>query len=162
MDELAFAEDFLSANGYERYEISNYRKAGSPGCLHNLAVWRGEDYSGIGPAAASREGLARRVNAADWRAWAEDCPAAGEGRGGSETLAPDEDERERFLTGLRLASGISPDPATALGRARLGICGRLERAGLLLRRPGGGDGSGAFALTRRGREVADSVAAEFC
>lgn len=43
---------FLKYNGYDRYEISNYCKAGYE-CKHNLAYWLGSDYVGIGCAAHS-------------------------------------------------------------------------------------------------------------
>ena len=158
MDELSSAEDFLCANEYERYEISNYRKSGTPGCLHNIAVWQGADYAGIGAAAASRQGLERRINATDWRQWSEaNAPTPNAPQFQSEILTPVEDEQERFLTGIRLSSGLSPDPATALGRRRIESCERLIRAGVM-RALGGG----VYTLTRRGREVADSVAAELC
>ena len=43
--------------GLERYEISSFAKPGKE-CRHNLATWRGEDYTGIGDGACSREGNA--------------------------------------------------------------------------------------------------------
>ena len=49
-----------------------------------------------------------------------------------------------------------PDPAAEIGRARLAICEKLARLGLLARLD-----DGAYALTARGREVADGVMAEF-
>ena len=55
--ELAEAGRRLAAIGLERYEISNFSKPGME-CRHNLAVWRGEDYTGIGDGACSREGNA--------------------------------------------------------------------------------------------------------
>ena len=42
----------LPARGYERYEISNYAKAGYHS-RHNLRYWLGSDYLGVGPAAHS-------------------------------------------------------------------------------------------------------------
>jgi len=55
--ELAVAERALADAGLERYEISSFAKPGRE-CLHNLATWRGEDYTGIGDGACSREGSA--------------------------------------------------------------------------------------------------------
>ena len=55
--ELAEAERRLADIGLERYEISNFSKPGME-CRHNLAVWHGEDYTGIGDGACSREGSA--------------------------------------------------------------------------------------------------------
>ena len=69
---------------------------------------------------------------------------------------PEADEQERFITGLRLAAGVRPDVATALGRQREATLRRLETLGLVGRLQ-----SGAYALTARGREVADAVMAEF-
>jgi oxygen-independent coproporphyrinogen-3 oxidase len=55
--ELAEAEHSLKRLGLERYEISSFAKPGKE-CRHNLATWRGEDYTGIGDGACSREGNA--------------------------------------------------------------------------------------------------------
>ena len=55
--ELAEAERILGEAGLERYEISSFAKPGRE-CRHNLATWRGEDYTGIGDGACSREGNA--------------------------------------------------------------------------------------------------------
>lgn len=55
--ELSAAECALHSIGLERYEISNFAKPGKE-CRHNLATWRGEDYTGIGDGACSREGNA--------------------------------------------------------------------------------------------------------
>ena len=55
--ELAAAECALGSVGLERYEISSFAKPGKE-CRHNLATWRGEDYTGIGNGACSREGNA--------------------------------------------------------------------------------------------------------
>ena len=55
--ELSEAERILGGVGLERYEISSFAKPGME-CRHNLATWRGEDYTGIGEGACSREGSA--------------------------------------------------------------------------------------------------------
>ncbi|MCM1287312.1 MAG: radical SAM family heme chaperone HemW [Clostridium sp.] len=42
----------LSANGYDRYEISNYAKPGYE-CRHNMVYWTGGEYVGFGLGASS-------------------------------------------------------------------------------------------------------------
>jgi len=44
---------FMAAAGLPAYEVSNFAKPSSE-CRHNLAIWRGADYGGIGPAAHGR------------------------------------------------------------------------------------------------------------
>ena len=58
LDRIRTVAVFLKTLGLERYEISNYAAPGFE-CRHNLAVWRGEDYIGLGEGAYGREGLKR-------------------------------------------------------------------------------------------------------
>ena len=155
LEQLAVAESALCHAGMRRYEISNYAFEGFE-CRHNLGVWRGEDYVGIGPAAATREGTVRRLNYPDLQRWREALESGVLPPAQIETLSREEDDLERFTTRLRLAGGQSANPATALGRERLETFRRLEKIGVveLLE-------SGAYALTARGMEVADAVMAEF-
>lgn len=54
LDELMNeAEIYLDQKGFERYEISNYRKKGCPPSLHNLLYWNDLDYWGVGVSAHS-------------------------------------------------------------------------------------------------------------
>ena len=52
---------YLAAQGYERYEISNYARPGCQ-CRHNLKYWRYQPYLGIGAAAHSFLGGERIAN----------------------------------------------------------------------------------------------------
>ncbi len=166
MDALALAEERLQDAGYRRYELSNYALEGHA-CRHNLAVWKGEDYMGIGPAAASRSGRQRRINAADVNAWKaaleQRLPPPAE----ILTLSPTEDSRERRATRLRLDEGFTPwrDPTWNPGLeqcvARLAGLGLLEQvAASRLEPPLQGAGQAPWRLSARGREVADAVARE--
>ena len=162
MDALALAEDLLKAAGFVRYEISNYALPGCE-CLHNSACWRGEDYVGIGPAAASRVALARRTNAPDVAAWR---AALAQGvlppASNDEALSPAGDAEERFVYGLRTAEGVSPaefvdrlPSARPLAAGWTAALERLAREGIAFEaRPG------RWRLTRRGFEVADSAIME--
>ena len=51
-DLYLYAVKYLSENGFEQYEISNFCKRGYKS-VHNLKYWNLEDYLGIGPAAHS-------------------------------------------------------------------------------------------------------------
>ena len=42
----------LAHSGFSHYEISNFARPGHE-CLHNLIYWHGDEYLGLGPAAAS-------------------------------------------------------------------------------------------------------------
>jgi oxygen-independent coproporphyrinogen III oxidase len=63
-------EDLLKQAGLERYEVSNYAVPGEE-CQHNLGIWHGARYLGVGPAAASFDGVLRWTQKADLKAWLE-------------------------------------------------------------------------------------------
>jgi oxygen-independent coproporphyrinogen-3 oxidase len=54
----------LEEHGFAHYEISNFCLPGRE-CRHNLNYWRGGEYLGLGPAAASHLGGRRSKNRAD-------------------------------------------------------------------------------------------------
>jgi oxygen-independent coproporphyrinogen-3 oxidase len=138
----------LEAAGYRWYETANFCRDDRR-CRHNLAIWRGEEYLGIGVGAVSTIGLLRRRNGPRLVPYLE---ALGRGEGPlrqEEHLTADERLRERILLGLRLDEPLAIEPV------RAGLDGaELERlAGLGLVRVGGG----TLTLTRRGRMVANDV-----
>lgn len=57
-----FARDLLEEAGFYQYEVSNYARADSMRCKHNLGYWRGREYIGCGAGAVGRIGN-RRVRA---------------------------------------------------------------------------------------------------
>jgi oxygen-independent coproporphyrinogen-3 oxidase len=142
--------------GLERYEISNYARADTP-CRHNLAVWRGEDYYGLGEGACGRIG---RWRTRHW--WGQplsvkngDTPRAAppptEGHAPEiETVDGDFDEKERTLFRLRTKEGLD-----TTGHADwLPILARAAANGLVKK-----DGP-VYRLTERGTEVCDALLAE--
>lgn len=56
-----WTHDYLTAQGYEHYEISSYAKPGKR-CRHNLGYWRYLPYVGLGVAACSFDGTMRNTN----------------------------------------------------------------------------------------------------
>lgn len=146
---LDLAETILTAAGFRRYEISNYAKSGFE-CLHNVACWRGEEYIGLGPAAASHVGLERWTNRPDLSAY---CAALATGEQPPrdvEKLTPASKRQERVIFGLRLAEGIAVDIAAEHTEA----LSALQAEGLVARR------DSRWVLTRRGVNLADYVAVE--
>ena len=64
----AQASAFLESRGFSHYEISNFALPGHE-CRHNLNYWRGGEYLGLGPAAASHMEGKRFRNLADVNAY---------------------------------------------------------------------------------------------
>ena len=131
LDHLRHIAVCLKALGLERYEISNYAVPGYE-CRHNLAVWRGEDYVGIGDGACGRVGLKRTKF------------------GKEELVSPEFDQKERRLFRLRTREGLDASGHPEWER----ILRKYAQKGLLTQE------GVIFRLTERGTEVCDSILAE--
>ncbi|WP_456324068.1 radical SAM family heme chaperone HemW [Desulfonauticus submarinus] len=59
-----YGGEYLEANGYIQYEISNFSRMGYR-CLHNLGYWEGQDFLGLGPSAVSTINSKRWQNPAN-------------------------------------------------------------------------------------------------
>lgn len=62
--QFMFLSNFLTENGYDHYEISNYGKPGKH-AVHNTNYWRNKPYLGIGPSAHGFNGKTRYFNIAN-------------------------------------------------------------------------------------------------
>ena len=154
---LTQAETLLTHHGLQRYEISNYALPGAE-CQHNLGIWRGQDYIGLGPAAASRLGRTRWTNIEELSDYINATQKTQRPPRREETLSPQDDALERVLFALRLAEGLNPTeamhrfpvlrahaekwPEKLQALARQGITTRQDQA---------------WCLSPRGREVCDAV-----
>jgi len=135
--------------GFSRYEISNYAQDGFE-CRHNLACWRGEEYIGLGPAAASHVALRRWTNQANVRAYLAALEAGRNPPRAVEILTPALKRQEQVIFGLRMAEGIAADIASEYTQALK----QLRADGLVDLR------AGRWVLTVRGRNLADYAAVE--
>jgi len=146
---FGLAMSMLENAGYEHYEISNYARPGFRSA-HNHGYWSGADYLGVGPSAFSTVGMTRRQNIPDFRRYS-DAVLSGENPVGSvEQLTEQMKHAERVALLLRTDGGVPArllDSFATETREFIGL-GLLEKA------------NGRFVLTRAGKALADSVAAE--
>ncbi len=108
-DLFQVTQELASLNGFDAYEISNHARPGHE-CRHNLAIWRGGDYAGIGPGAHGRlsrsDGADALVQQRDPGRWLAMVEASGHGTARRAGLGPRERAEELLITGLRLAEGV--------------------------------------------------------
>ena len=125
-DEERYAEEYLVAHerlgaaGYQFYEVSNAAREGRRS-RHNSAYWSGRAYRGLGPAAHSYDGRARRWNLSAWAAYARAIAAGRSPVESEEVLSGPQRELERVYLGLRTVDGLPsaafpPDRPTAWTR----------------------------------------------
>lgn len=145
------ADKTLGGAGLVHYEVSNYARPGAE-CRHNLNVWAGCDYLGIGPGAVSTLHGVRTRNA----------PIRPDGSwevAEREELSPATRAAERIVLGLRTRRGVDEaafarDFGFALRERWAQILAQLIEEGLAEAGP-------PFRLTRKGWLVADEVAQLF-
>ncbi len=107
---FAQARAFLLAQGFVHYEISNFARPGFE-CRHNLNYWRGGEYLGLGPAAASHLDGKRFKNKNDLDAYLTNPTGQIEY---VEELAPANKAAEEAMLRLRLLEeGLNADELTA-------------------------------------------------
>ncbi len=160
LDALATAEAALGRAGYERYEISNYALPGYA-CKHNVGVWRGNDYLGLGPAAASRMKQQRWTTQSDLADYMETVLQGELPPSAAETLQPKDDAVERVMFALRLQEGFDPYAAAIRHPELQDVTDEWEERLETFARQGIVERWGLrWRLTARGREVCDAVIRE--
>ncbi len=145
LSQIDIAREILAANNINRYEISNYSKPGYE-CKHNLAVWHGEDYIGLGSGAYGRMALTRTFVKPD-------CSTE------ITHLTEKEDALERAAFQMRLAEGFNLDEIAKRWKILAPeINGWREKLHVLSEKNIVREISkNHFALTNRGFEVCDAV-----
>ncbi|HEY1224695.1 MAG TPA: radical SAM family heme chaperone HemW [Brevundimonas sp.] len=112
-------QSVLEGAGFEAYEVSNHARSIAARSSHNLHVWRGGDYLGLGPGAHGRLTLggARTATVAE-RKIGDYVAGVGAGAPWTERAAlSDEDAaEERVLLALRTVEGAALSDLSALGR----------------------------------------------
>jgi putative oxygen-independent coproporphyrinogen III oxidase len=145
----------LQAAGFEAYEVSNHARGHGARSAHNIHVWRGGDYLGLGPGAHGRltlEGV--RTATVAHRRIADYVAGVGAGAPWAEAEALDERgaAEEALLLGLRTVEGAAGRHLTTLGlSAEHGPLADLIEEGFVTL------SSGRLVATARGRPLLDAV-----
>ncbi len=92
--------DFLAANSFEQYEVSNFAKAGAYS-IHNLAYWQHKEYLGFGTAAHSFIGDRRWWNFSSLKMYISAVNTSANAAAGSESLSEAELLDEYVMLNLR-------------------------------------------------------------
>ena len=133
-DDERYAEEYLRAHrrlaacGYRFYEVSNAARDGRRS-RHNSAYWTGVPYLGLGPAAHSFDGRARRWNLSAWEDYRRSITAGRSPVESEEELTAEQARLERVYLALRTDAGV---PASACPADRLTTwrrAGWLEQGG---------------------------------
>ena len=158
-----FTREFLSKNGYERYEISNYAREGKL-CRHNVGYWTEVPYLGFGIGAASYYDGTRWSNTRDINCYLEAELAAPEGldsiRAESRRLTEADKMEEFMFLGLRMVNGVSETEfLQRFGRTMDNVYGRVldkyVENGLIIRE------GYRYRLSERGMDISNTVLSDF-
>ncbi len=151
-------QDVLEGAGFEAYEVSNHTRGRNARSRHNLAVWGGIEYVGVGPGAHGRIQIdgARVATVAARRAGDYIAAVAGAGLGfaSREPLSAHEEAEERLLLGLRTSEGVRWSALRPLGlQPAHPLVGDLVAGGWLA------SGPATLIATAKGRTVLDHLIA---
>ncbi len=154
-------EKILQEKGYQRYEISNYARAGKA-CRHNIGYWKREEYLGFGLGAASLFRETRWSNTRNRKTYVnylarEEFPLEEESL---EKLSLAAQMEEYMFLGLRMMEGIRrSDFEKAFAHSLEGIFGdrliRLQKEGLLEME------EGRIRLSEKGIDLSNYVFSQF-
>ena len=149
--------DTLGAEGFARYEVSNYARQGRE-CRHNLVYWRNEPWWALGPSASGfvaghRFKVVPRLG--DWLARADGASAPVVDHEGPDAARH---ASEALMLGLRLSEGISHEletHAVSIAPERARVIEQAIADGLLER--DAGRAGARLRFTARGMMLANEV-----
>lgn len=145
-----FLIDYLTSNGYEHYEISNFALHGFS-CIHNMNYWDRGEYIGAGAGAHSFIGDVRSKNTGDIRKYIETINNGVIPETESMRLTRTDEIKEFIFLGLRKTEGISLTKAKEPGLNIQDACKELIDEGYLELR------EGYLRLTRKGIVISNTI-----
>ena len=142
--------DWLSAAGYEHYEISNFAKPGFRS-KHNTSYWQGKKYLGLGPSAHSFDSVSRQWNVSNNNLYI-DALVENKIPAEKEILTSTQKINEYIMTSLRTAEGL--DLAKVENSDVRIQCQKFIDEGKMILM------ENRLILTKEGKLFADGIAAE--
>ncbi|HEY5037693.1 MAG TPA: coproporphyrinogen III oxidase, partial [bacterium] len=104
-DEYFWAQEFLTQEGFEQYEVSNFARPGKS-CQHNWNIWRGEDYWGFGVGAVGTVKGRRFSHEEDLAEYIRKVSSGEDAPVQEERLPETIQEWEKLMLGLRTKDGV--------------------------------------------------------
>lgn len=154
-----YTHSYLSENGYERYEISNYSKPGRQ-CRHNTVYWTMKSYLGLGLGASSYLDRKRFSNPRSFDGYRDFVKDAYRSFKTCEPQSLKETMEEFMFLGLRMDRGVfTGEFERTFGKSfdelYGGVTKRLEDTGFITRK------EGVIKLTSKGIDVSNRVLANY-
>ena len=116
-DLFNLTHELTSLADLKAYEISNHARPGHE-CRHNMKIWRGGDYIGIGPGAHGRlttnQGTDALYQVHEPARWLDRVEKEGHATGKRTSLSARERCEEIIMTGLRLTEGVGHEDFKSL------------------------------------------------
>lgn len=147
-DKYLLADERLSLEGFEWYEISNWARTANSRSRHNMLYWTGGNWWGIGAGAHSHAGGVRWWNVRHPTAYAARINEGVSPAEAREVLNRESRRMERVMLEVRLRNGL---PAVALDHKGLAAVPALVDQNLVT------TVGERLVLTRQGRLLADAV-----
>lgn len=156
LDQFQYLMEFMSLNGYEQYEISNFAKPGKIS-RHNSAYWKGDKYLGVGPSAHSYNQIERGWNIANNPRYIKNIHNAA-AIYTAEKLSTQDRFNEYVLTRLRTKWGLVQHEMEEISakdaeKAVKILSGYIQSGEVLLK-------DDLFLLTNKGKYIADGISAD--
>lgn len=151
--------EYLSSNGYNQYEISNYSKKNYE-CKHNILYWKCEHYIGLGPGASGYLDNIRYNNVEALEMYHKMLCDNQKPIGHEEALTNEDKIQEKIFMGLRMNEGIKFEDfkkefnINFKDKYSKQISQLNERKLINLSDIG-------MSLTQKGREISNSIFIEF-
>lgn len=149
----------LEKYGYDRYEVSNYAKAGKE-CHHNMIYWKRKDYIGFGLGASSCLNEVRFKNTDSMEEYLKQPFVSLEEREEREVLSIEEQMAEEMILGLRMIQGVSREAFAKRYKKELdavygSVIEKYKKEGLLT------EEAGWIRFTEKGLDLSNLVLCEF-